>query len=56
MADLAPEVQGKLIEISKEWAEKISRKKFDSERPSDYPKEFDEAYKQLAKTISGEKT
>jgi hypothetical protein len=53
MANLEPEVQVKLIDISKEWAEKISKKRYNSERPSEYPKEFDGVYKQLAKTVSG---
>ena len=52
MANLDPQVQVALIEISKEWAKGIIVKKFGSERISDYPKEFDNVYKQLAKTVS----
>ena len=54
MADLDPQVQIKLIEISKEWAEnvntfgewEVARKK--------YVENFDNIYKQLVKTVSAE--
>jgi hypothetical protein len=52
MANLDPQVQIKLIEISKEWAEEIANKSHPSRMPQDYPKEFDSIYKQLVKTIS----
>jgi hypothetical protein len=55
MANLDPQVQVKLIETSKEWAEKIADKTGGgSKMPNQYPEEFDKVYKQLAKTISGE--
>lgn len=52
MADLDPQVQIKLIEISKEWAEKTADHASPSTRPKGYPKEFDGIYKQLVKTVS----
>ena len=54
MTDLDPQVQIKLMEISKEWAEKITDKDRPSSLPKAYPKEFDNVYKQLLKTMSGE--
>ena len=55
MADLDPQVQVKLIEISKEWAEKTADHAGPgpTKRPGSYPKTFDTIYKQLAKTVSG---
>ena len=52
MANLDPQVQVKLIEISKEWAEKTADHASPSTRPKGYPREFDDIYKQLAKTVS----
>jgi len=53
---LDPQVQVKLIEISKEWAEKVAdhTAPAGSKMPKGYPKEFDNIYKQLVKTMSGE--
>lgn len=52
MADLDPQVQIKLIEISKEWAEKTDRiPNWDAGR-KEYLQNFDTIYKQLIKTIS----
>jgi len=52
MADLDPQVQIKLIEISKGWAEETTNKEFPGKMPKDYPEKFDEIYKQLTKTVS----
>ena len=52
MADLDPQVQVKLIEISKEWAQLASKNTDPYNVPKAYPKAFDEIYKQLAKTVS----
>ena len=54
MAHLEPEVRIKLIDISKEWAEKVAdhAAPAGSKMPKGYPKEFDNIYKQLAKTVS----
>jgi len=53
MASLEAEVRIKLIEVSKEWAEKIANYKGSgSQHPADYPKEFDTVYKELTKTVS----
>ena len=54
MANLDPQVQIKLIEISKEWAEETANKSHATRMPQDYPKEFDKIYKLLEKTTSGE--
>lgn len=52
MTDLDPQVQIKLIEISKEWAEKINAfANWDVARKN-YVENFDTIYKQLAKTVS----
>jgi len=42
----------KLIEISKEWAEETANHDSPGKRPQAYPKEFDNVYKQLEKTMS----
>ena len=52
MANLDPQVQIKLIEISKEWAENTADHDGPGKRPKSYPKEFDNIYKELAKTVS----
>jgi len=53
MADLDPQVQIKLIDTSKEWAEQIAdHTEPGRKNPRGYPKKFDEIYKQLAKTVS----
>lgn len=54
MADLDAQVQVKLIEISKEWAEEKANHSGPgpSKSPGSYPKEFDNIYKKLAKTVS----
>ena len=52
MAHLEPEVRIKLIDISKEWAEKVANHTGPGTIPKAYPKEFDNIYKQLAKTVS----
>jgi len=52
MANLDPQVQIKLIEISKEWAEKVRVvTDWDTGR-KEYLQNFDTIYKQLIKTIS----
>lgn len=60
MAHLDPQVQVRLIEISKEWAVETANKNSPSPMPSRYPEEFDKVYKKLEKTVSeamfGEKT
>ena len=60
MAHLDPQVQVKLIEISKEWAVVTANKNNPTTMPSHYPEEFDKVYKQLEETVSeamfGEKT
>jgi len=53
MTDLDPQVQIKLIEISKEWAEETANTSGPTKHPKTYPKEFDTIYKQLVKTVSG---
>jgi len=52
MANLDPQVQIKLIEISKEWAEKTIRNPSPENIPKVYPEQFDHVYKRLAKTVS----
>lgn len=52
MANLDPQVQVKLIEISKEWAEETANKHNPTRMPKSYPKEFDTIYKQLVETVS----
>ena len=52
MRTLDAQEQIKLIEISKEWAEKTADHDGPGKRPKSYPKEFDNIYKQLAKTLS----
>ncbi len=54
MLNLEPQVQVKLLEISKEWAEKVADHNGPGTTPKAYPKEFDNIYKQLAKAISEE--
>ena len=52
MADLDPQVQIKLIEISKEWAEKIDTfPNWDIGRKQ-YLQNFDNIYKKLLETVS----
>jgi len=52
---LDPQVQVRLIEISKVWAEETANHAGPgpTKRPGAYPKEFDTIYKELAKTVSG---
>ena len=52
MADLDPQVQIKLIEISKAWAEKINTFNDWEIARKKYVENFDNIYKQLVKTIS----
>jgi len=52
MANSDPQVQIKLIEISKEWAEKSHERVDAFSIPKTYTKTFDDIYKQLAKTVS----
>ena len=52
MGNLDPQVQVKLIDISKEWAEKSHERVDAFSIPKVYPKTFDDIYKQLAKTVS----
>lgn len=52
MANLDPQVQIKLIEISKDWTEKKEGRTDTFNIPKIYPKTFDIIYKQLAKTVS----
>ena len=53
MANLEPEVQIKLLEISKEWAEQTADYAGPNPKnPISYPKEFDTIYKQLVKTTA----
>ena len=52
MANLDPQVQVKLIEISKEWATQASERTDAFSIPKVYAKAFDTIYKQLAKTVS----
>jgi len=54
MLGLEAQVQVKLLEISKEWAEKVADHTGPGTIPKAYPKEFDNIYKQLVKTISEE--
>lgn len=51
---LDPQVQVKLIEISKLWAEETANHSSpgSSKSPGSYPKEFDNIYKKLAETVS----
>ena len=55
MADLDPQVQIKLIDISKDWAEKTANSEGPRTMPKSYPSEFDAIYKKLAKTVMSEK-
>jgi len=50
MADLDPQVQVKLIEISKHWAEMAGANRDTADTV--LPGRFDKIYKQLAKTVS----
>jgi len=52
MANLDPQVQIKLIEISKEWTQKTHPNTDSFSIPKAYPKTFDEIYVQLVKTVS----
>jgi hypothetical protein len=52
MANLDPQVQVKLIEISEKWTEKAGTNTTYNSMPKVYPKEFDTIYKQLVKTVS----
>jgi len=52
MPDLDPQVQVKLIEITKEWTEKKEGSADKFNIPKVYPKTFDTIYRQLAKTVS----
>lgn len=52
MANLEPQVQIRLIEISKEWAEKIDERANWTVMRKAYLENFDNIYKQLVKTIS----
>lgn len=54
MLGLEAQVQIKLLEISKEWAEETANKGNPTRMPKSYPKECDTIYKQLVKTISEE--
>ena len=56
MANLDPQVQIKLIDISKEWTEKREGGTDKFNIPKVYPKTFDTIYKELAKTVSGTTT
>ena len=58
MANLDPQVQIKLIEISKVWAEETADHAGPgpTKRPGSYPEEFDNIYKKLAKTVSEQST
>ena len=54
MLNLEPQVQIKLLEISKEWAEKVDViSNWDNGR-KEYLENFDTIYKQLVKTIREE--
>jgi hypothetical protein len=54
MLNLEPQVQIKLLEISKEWAEKVRViTDWDTGR-KEYLENFDNIYKQLVKTIREE--
>jgi len=52
MTSLDPQVQIKLIEVSKAWAEKASTNTTYDNMPTVYPKNFDIIYEQLVKTVS----
>ena len=52
MADLDPQVQIKLIEISKEWAVMASSGTRADNVQNVLPAKFDTIYKQLVKTMS----
>ena len=52
MVNLDPQVQIKLIEISKEWAEKTVPHTSPENIPEAYSKQFDHIYKKLAQTVS----
>ena len=53
MLSLDPQIQIKLLEISKEWAELTADHAGPAPKnPQSYPKEFDNIYKQLVKTVS----
>ena len=52
MANLDPQVQIKLIEISKEWTEKVVQNVKESAKGKLYLENFDTIYKQLVKTMS----
>jgi len=54
MLNLEPQVQIKLLDISKEWTEKACRNVNADNIPEGYPREFDKIYKQLVKTICEE--
>lgn len=49
---LDPQVQVKLIEISKDWVKEAAKSTDSFNIPEVYPKTFDTIYKQLAKTVS----
>lgn len=52
MANLDTQVQIKLIEISKEWAEKIDTRHNAKSMRNEYLVNFDEIYERLSRTIS----
>ena len=54
MANLDPQVQVKLIEISRVWAEETANSSGPGpgKRPNSYPTKFDNIYKKLAQTVS----
>jgi len=56
MADLDPQVQIKLIEISKEFAESLIERVKEDSKCEVYLRHFDAMYKGLAKIMSHEQT
>lgn len=52
MPNLDPQVQIKLIEISRDWTEKSAPTTNGSEKRKRYLEGFDDIYKHLVKTIS----
>jgi hypothetical protein len=54
MLNLEPQVQIKLLEISKEWAEKVDAISNWRIGRKEYLENFDNIYKQLVKTIREE--
>jgi len=52
MADLDPQVQIKLMEISKEWTKETTTFTESDAKRKHYLENFDNIYKKLAKTVS----